>query len=243
MLRYARNDTVNAMTGLIITFLISAAIAHLVVVLLVRAEKGKLVKSVGKERQTLLDASAKLDQEMLDAIHAAEEMVPQHELVQITTEGENVRAQLSREAKKLEAAEARLKLLQTDIDQRENKHNEMKLGTEDSRAVVERLKAREEELAEEREQLTRALAEAKANLEKILPQAKLTDEQTELFAKLQSDLTVLEEHFLELADSYSVATERFKSLHFQHDEMEKEYKNLVEKQLSGADLGPDVAKR
>jgi len=219
---------------LIVTLVVAALIANVSVIIASRAVDGKVRKSLDKDRGALEATISAVTQELQLALDEASQMMPGEDLRKLSKDIQIIQAQIGRESKKLETAEGRLKILQTSIDDKEAAHNSLKVGKEESEQMAAQLLAYKEQWVAEGKQLEAKLAESRVHIDALSTELELTEGQKSILAEFLKSLDGAQEELREAVQLFEHSTERYLSLQHQHSEMEKEYKNLLEKQLANA---------
>ncbi len=203
------------------------------VMLVTRFLQGDIAKAAAKDREVYRERISKLDQEIEDLLEQSGEMSSRGELLKLEEELRKVENSLTEEIKKLEEEDSHIKRLQGEIDAKEAKQNQYKTGKEASNQLAEKLSADREQLLVEAKQLESDLALSLEKIAALMKQVETNSEDQKFLVQLNDSLKDGSSLLNELSLSYDAGTDRYVTLQKQYDEMEKEYKNLIEKQLSG----------
>jgi chromosome segregation ATPase len=218
----------------LITWFVWIIIAVIVLFISVNACRKLVTSSVGKERDELHCKIDELNKKIVREVDAAESMTSTEELENLKKNLEDLSSQIEQEKQKLAKNEETIKKLQEEIDGKELRHNELKVLQEDKQLTIETIKDKKELISGEAKQLETQLSDSKTSILNLLEELNLNEQQLEILNKLSTSLADSTSILSELTTVYNEASERFIKLKNQHIEMEKEYKNLVEKQLSGS---------
>lgn len=216
-----------------IALIASGALATGAIILSSRFLRGNLTKAARTDVEIAREKVAKIDVALENAFAQLESMVPYDEVVAQQTEITSFEERLAREKEALTNLEASLQTSQDDVDKKESKHNELKMGRENSAKVADELKANRERLISETEALESKVDEANTHLDSLKGTASLTKDQKTGLEEIANGLEKSKNHLGELKEVFDQASNRFVNLQAQYSQLELEYRNLVEKQLSG----------
>lgn len=77
------------------------------------------------------------------------------------------------------------------------------------------------------------MEESRSRVSALTADAAFSDEQREVLERLGDSLKGMAKHLDSLIENHVQSTERFLNLQTQYSELEKEYRKLVDKELSG----------
>ncbi|GEM_PF-6111559 len=218
---------------IIITLIVCGLLSSGAMLLTVKTLQGRVARSVGPEFDSLSARIKRFDVGIAGALGRTEGMAAFDELGKLETSLRELQARFETENANLKTMEKRLNDQQAQVDRKEAKQNELKQGREEFEQIADEIRANRDRLDSEAERLKKQLVESKVQLDSLSVGVGLTPEQQELMNDLASSLQKTQQHMNEMNDLYLQATQRFTNVQAQYAQLELEYRNLLEKQLSG----------
>ena len=129
----------------------------------------------------------------------------------------------------------KLQQAQSNVDTREAAHNKIKMGKEDCDRIADELRGNRESLLSQAQKLEKELEVSKTQMTVLAGETGLTAEQQRTVNDLNQHLSLAAMQFKETHDVFQQASQRFLNLQAQYAQLEKEFKNLVEQQMSGSE--------
>lgn len=216
-----------------IALVVSGGLATAAILLASKYLRGNLTKAAHADVEIARAKVAKVDQALEQAFKLIEAMVPYDEVVARQGEISGFEERLAKEKEALANLERSLQGSQDAVDAKEAKHNELKMGRENSAKIADELKASRERLMSETSALESQVNDAQTQLESLKGSNTLTKDQKTGIDEIAGGLEKSKKHLSELKEVYEQASNRFVNLQAQYSQLELEYRNLVEKQLSG----------
>ncbi|MCB0346542.1 MAG: hypothetical protein KDD66_15595 [Bdellovibrionales bacterium] len=195
--------------------------------------RGNLTKAAQADIDATKAKVAKIDRALEAAFSVIETMVPYDDVLSQQKEISGFEERLAKEKEALGKLEGSLAQSQDEVDQKESKHNELKMGRENSAKIADELKANRDRLIDETEALESQVSDAQTHLASLKGSTNLTKDQKAGVEEIASGLEKSKNHLSELKEVFEQASNRFVNLQAQYSQLELEYRNLVEKQLSG----------
>lgn len=118
------------------------------------------------------------------------------------------------------------------IANKEKLHNEIKKGRADNIKMADELIANKEALLNEMSVLQDQLADSKAQLDSLNEEVELTEAQKSALDEIKASLKATVTQLNELSVVYGQISKSFVTLEGQYQELEKEYRRLIEVELS-----------
>mgnify|MGYP000061131633 CR=1 FL=1 len=205
------------------------------VLLALRHFKGNISKALGPEFIELTTRIGALDGAIQGAIAYVKPLQPLEQLREAEAELQELQARLEKESKKLATLEAELQNRQSAVDKKESKQNELKQGKEEYEQIADEIRANRERLQSEAEKLQNQLENSKVELASLMTGLDMTDEQEKTMNDLLESLNRSKDHLFEMREVYQQATQRFTNVQVQYQQLELEYRNLLEKQLGATE--------
>lgn len=219
----------------ILTVFIAGIITTGIVFLAFRALSKQASASVGKERELIRAEIDKYDEARDRAIAALKEMVSLDEMAKIEADRVNLKQTVEVESGKVKKLEKDLEALQVRVDKQEAIHNELKRGKEDSDKLAAALRENKDRINEEAGALAVGLNQTITTVDKTLKGGQYGGYQNEL-NNLESALQTTAASLTEYAEIYTRGATRFVNLEKQYEELEREFRKLVDKALTGEEV-------
>jgi chromosome segregation ATPase len=214
----------------LLVMLIGCTVALYAVLRYLRAEASK---AVGKEREVFDIESEKLNGIIDGAIAKLGEMRSLDELNALEEKKAAIHSEFEAEKEKVKKIESELASLQGKVDKQEARHNELKKGKEEADRVADEVRSNKERLIAEAARLEQELVQSNSQMTTLAGELNLDAGQEAAFAEIQATLSNIA---AQLSDSHKIhdhTSSRFLSLQTQYSELEKEFRKLVDKELSG----------
>jgi chromosome segregation ATPase len=192
--------------------------------------------SIGKERDIIRDEIAKYDEAIERATNVLQEMVSLDEQSRIEAEREKILKDIEQEKAKVKKLEGELEALQVRVDKQETMHNELKRGKEDSDKLAKQLRENKERVQSEATELTTIAAKTIASLKASIAAGGYNATQVNELTNIENALTTTATALKEFSDVYTRGATRFVNLEKQYEELEREFRKLVDKALSGEEV-------
>lgn len=218
---------------LIVALILCGGLATGAVIISSKYLRGNLTRSAHEHVEAEKLKVAKVDLALERAFAIVDSMVPYDEVLSQQTEIQGFEERLAQAKEALAKLEASLQASQDEVDKKEAKHNELKMGRENSAKVADELKANRERLLSEATALESQVSEAQNQLQSLKSSTSLTKDQKAGIEEIAQGLQKSKTHLSELKEVFEQASNRFVNLQAQYSQLELEYRNLVEKQLSG----------
>lgn len=216
-----------------VCLLLGSGIAFFVMRLLSQRIRADLARSAGKDQETLSSKIQEFDKALDASLDALGSMVSLDELSVLDEQLRSLHADIEKEKVGLQELETELGRLQSDVDTRESKHNKIKQGKEEASKLADTLRVQTEQLSSDARKLEGQLTDTQQQMESLAAGATLSVEQKAAFAEVNGSVKKLSEEFHEVTEVHNQAKDRFLNLENQYQELEKEYRKLVEIELSG----------
>lgn len=220
------------MSSLIIA-LVGAAIAALASFIAVARTKKANSGTATSELGAIDAQSATLAGEIEQAIAYISQMDPLAESRALMGQIAALNAELDQEREKLAALEKQLSGAQSKVDKEENEHSNLKRGKEECQRIADEMRSNTERLAMEQSRLDSELQQSSAQMTMLASETSLTAGQSQALKQINEALNDSSSHLKSVANLHNLSSERFLNLEVQYTELEKEYRKLVEKELSG----------
>jgi len=205
-----------------------------VVYLIFRSLSKQASTSIGKERDIIRDEITKYDEALEVAISTLGTMVSLNEQANIEVEREKLKASIELEGAKVKKLEKELESLQQRVDKQELTHNELKKGKEDSDKLAAVLRENKDRLQAEANELSQVLSSATALINSSA--AKFEGREQQELATLENAMRITANGLKESAEVYARGALRFVNLEKQYEELEREFRKLVDKALTGEEV-------
>lgn len=219
---------------LLITLLVAGIAATVAVFIAGRKFRGTMTKSIMDQCIVATKRARQLDDGISRAFQRTDTMSPLEEVSRYKAELEAIEAKKAEEREKLNKLESKLQAAQSNVDEREAKHNKIKMGKEDCDRIADELRANGESLIAQAKKLEDELAASQKQISVLSGGAELSSAQQEAVNEISQHLATATEQLRETYEVYQQATQRFLNLQAQYAQLESEYKGLVEQQLSGS---------
>ena len=221
--------------GIIITFIVVGLLSSGAVLFFIRKLTKKSQESTGQDMSAGEDRIGELDQVMESAFKHVEGMVPLADARAIESKIAETMKQFGVEHAKLDQLEKSLAKAQKGVDTEEAAYNELKRGKDDAEQLADKIKADADRVDAETKRIENEIKESKDSLQKLGSEVALTADQKKAVDAIAASLNESSNRLKVLIESYSVASQRFVNLQSQYTELEKEYRKLVEKELSSGE--------
>jgi chromosome segregation ATPase len=192
--------------------------------------------SIGKERDIIRAEIEKYDQAIDRAISVMQGMVSLDEQSRIEAEREKLQKEIEQEKVKVKKLEADLEALQLRVDKQESTHNELKRGKEDSDKLAKQLRENKERIQAEATELSTIAADTIESIRAAVASGGYNATQVNELTNIQNALATTASALKEFSDVYTRGANRFVNLEKQYDELEREFRKLVDKALSGEEV-------
>ena len=190
-------------------------------------------KEVGKERDVFKAEIAKFDDAIEVALSSLSGMSPLSDVRELEEKRKKIAADFDVERGKVTKLEGDLAALQKKVDKQEARHNELKKGKEDADRIADDIRANQEKLLAESKKLESELGQSKAQMSALVSSLPLDADQRAAIKEITDAVEKLGEQLKTLMEVNEVTSGRFLALQTQYSELEKEYRKLVDKELSG----------
>ncbi len=221
--------------GIILTFIIVGLLSSGAVLFFIRKLTKKSQESTGLDMSAGEDRIGELDQVMENAFKQVEGMVPLADARAIEGKIAETMKQFAVEHAKLDQLEKSLARAQKGVDTEEAAYNELKRGKDDAEQLADKIRSDAERVDSETKRIETKIKESKNSLQKLGTEVALTADQKKAVDAIASSLNESSNRLKVLIESYTVASQRFVNLQSQYTELEKEYRKLVEKELSSGE--------
>jgi len=218
----------------IIFLVISGLVATGVVFFVFRTLSKQASASVGKERDVIANEIQIYDDAIERAVIKLDTMVSLDEKVQLAAEQANLQKALDVEKGKVKKIQADLQSLQERVDQQEAKHSELKRGKEESDALAKSLRENKQRLVDEAGTLSKACLEIVSGFSVV--SSKISKEQLAELEEIEETTKTASVQLKEFSEFYSRAATRFVNLEKQYAELEREFRKLLDKALTGEEV-------
>ena len=213
----------------------SGAFATAAVFVASRKFRGSITKGISDQLVGVTGRTKALDEAIQRAFSRTEGMVPYGDLITLRNEHQTVLDKKVAEAQKLATLEGKLQQAQGNVDIREANHNKIKMGKEDCDRIADELRANRETLVSQAKKLENELEVSKTQMNVLTGEMGLTAEQQRAVNDLNQHLGLASMQFKETHEVFQQASQRFLNLQAQYQQLETEFKNLVEQQMSGGE--------
>jgi chromosome segregation ATPase len=224
-----------AIVWILIVLILAGGLSTAAILFSVRVFSQQSSKSFGKDRDILKAESAKFDGIIERAAEYTRTMISLDEVKTIEAKKTQVLQVVAEERSRVKRVEQDLEQLQVKVDKQEAKHNELKKGKEDAERLADDIKANKERLLSEAKKLQDELQQSKSQMETILSEVDLNEEQISALKDITTSIEKMGAQMKELADIHTQSSGRFVNLQKQFSELEKEFRKLVDKELSGGE--------
>ncbi|MCC6221775.1 MAG: hypothetical protein IT291_11100 [Deltaproteobacteria bacterium] len=221
------------MSVFIVVSTVVAGLAAIGIMFIFRHFRNILSSSLTSSYETLGKHSNAIEKAIEQAFSRINGMLPLDNLTTHTQELLELSDKLKKEADKLSRVEEALRKTQVTIKEKEARHNELKIGRENSTTIAAELKATREQLKLEHQNLEIQLKESQSQLKELSNNTEITEEQQKAITEIEAAYNLACKHLDGLIQVYNQASGRYLNLQGQHEMLELEYRGLVEKQLSG----------
>ena len=218
----------------VMVFIIAGLVSTGVVLLALALFKKKITRAVGSDCEVVLTQNAEIAQAIDNVVKRLGEKTSFDEILKIEKEIKYLSDKVGAERHNVENLERRLHTAQETVDKKEAHQNQLKAGREDCDRVAGELAENKERLLLESERLKTELTQSNEQLELLAGELTLAPEQRAAFDGICHHLQQTSTHLAELIEIHSQSARRFLALQTQFDQLDKEYRNLVERQLDGA---------
>ncbi|MCC6933578.1 MAG: hypothetical protein IT292_10030 [Deltaproteobacteria bacterium] len=191
-----------------------------------------IARHITKDAGDLGAAIVELDDIINDLRSRLAKMVPNQQYEEIKAKIPQMETQLKTLQNTLAQVERELATQKGIINNKESLHNEIKKGRAESIKLADELIANKEILLNEMSLLQDQLADSKAQLDSLNEEVELTDAQKSALADIKTSLDSTVGQLNELAVAYGQISKSFVTLEGQYKELEKEYRRLIEVELS-----------
>lgn len=219
----------------ILVLITAGLVSSLVIFAFIFSFKRSVNRLVGSDLVMITVKNKRLAQLIEETIAKLSKKVSLDEDKRLQAELESLEERHAKEKHTLETMEKRLKVAQDSVDAKEARQNELKAGREDCERVAAELLAAQEQLLSESKKLALELADSTSQLEALSKQVAVTADHKNAFEEANKLVDEASNHLRELIEIHTQAGKRFTTLQSQYDSLDKEYRNLIEKQLAGGD--------
>lgn len=223
----------TALSFIWILFIACGALGTAATWLTFRGLREQVESAGGKEGLEINNEISSVDKAIERSSAHLEKMLSMDELQTISAQHKKVSDELNGEREQIKNFEARLENSQTIVQGQEKRHNELKRGKEEAERLAIELQANMEDLASESVKLQGELQSSKTKMSTLANETTLTEEQKAALQEIQDSLSSVLQQLMDLKQVSDQATERFLGLQTQYDELEQEYRRLVDKELEG----------
>ena len=227
--------TAHHLVTLIITLIVTGLVATGAVFGSVKVLRARATKSINKDSESIKNQIKQLDNLIDAGIKHIDGMVSLDEVIEVQSGRDKINADLEVERRKLAEKEKELELAQGQVDQQEQRHSELKRGKEGSENMSQQIQDKKAQLDAESERLNAELVQSKSQLDAFL---KENAKQIEPDQKIYMEETIrtldhMTKQLKDLVEVHEQASQRFVNLQRQYTELEKEYRRLVDREISG----------
>jgi len=219
-----------------ITLFIAGALTTGLVYYMFKRLSSQASVSVGKERDLIRAEVTKYDDAIANALTVLESMVSFDEQGKIEVEKAKLAASIEVEQGKVTKLEKDLESLQVRVDKQEAKHSELKKGREDSDKLAKTLRENRERVQAEATAMNAQLGSTITNLAAIAGTMKLDADALATLKALEDSMKVTGKQLVEFSEIYTRGATRFVNLEKQYEDLDKEFRRLVDKALSGEEV-------
>jgi chromosome segregation ATPase len=219
----------NALISLVVIGVFASMLTYLAFRLL----QAQASRSAGKERESVKAEVAKYDNAINLVIEKLNLMVSFDEISELDKRKAQIGEEVKVEQQKVEQLQTSLSKLQEKVDVQEAKHAELKKGREDSQRIADDIREKKEILAAEYDKLQGDLAQSQSQVSELSNGVEMDDGQKNALNDIQASLKSMLDHMNEVQEANKLATQRFMNLETQYTELEKEFRKLIDKELSG----------
>ncbi len=214
--------------------LVSGLLATGAVYFSVKSLKSRGTRELSKDSTSINNETKLYDDAIGSAIKVFDQMVSLDEVLALQNGRSQLLSELEIEKQKLSAKEKKLEQAQAAVDKQEQRHSELKSGKEGSEELAQQIQQNKVKLETEIERIRAEIEQVKGMVEAYSKEQ--TDDSKERKAQLDGTLQTLSQMSKQLSDlveTYDLAGQRFVGLQKQYSELEKEYRRLVDRELSG----------
>jgi len=190
-------------------------------------------KAVGKESDTVREQIRTLEGAIERSLSYVSPMAPLGEVKELEGQRGVILQQFEVEQGKVKNLEGDLQVLQKKVDKQEARHNELKKGKEDADRIADEIRTNQETLLLQTKRLESELDQSKAQLTAFSSNSALTADQKAGMAEIQATVEKLLVQLQALREVNEDTTGRFLALQTQYSDLEKEYRKLIDRELSG----------
>ena len=218
-----------------VVFLLFGLLSSGAVYFFIRKLTKKSHESTGSDMSASEGRITELDVVMEKALKHVETMVPLADARAIEGKIAETMKQYGIEHAKLEILEKSLAKAQKGVDTEEAHYNELKRGKDDAEQLSEKIRADSEKVEGESKRIENEMKAYKEQILALGAEPDVTADQKKSVESIGTSLGESTSRLKTLIESYTVASQRFVNLQSQYTELEKEYRKLVEKELSSGE--------
>lgn len=173
----------------------------------------------------------KINESIANALDYSTRLVPLESALERKREEKEIRAELEKELNTLKQLEIKLTSLQTEVEIAEASHHEIKRGKEASGELSKAIKDSKDKLEKEN---IKTMANLDLSLDQLSSLSKgltLNKDQDTGMKIIFNGISNSKKQIQTLVQAYKQSSGRFINLQAQHQDLEKEFTKLVEKEL------------
>lgn len=189
--------------------------------------------SVGEERGIIRTEISRFDEAISSALAKLADMVSLDEKIKLESEKKTVTSAIETENVKVKKLESQLTALQEKMDGQEARHSELKRGKENSDKFAAELNEAKDSVQSESGTIANSCVTLAETVAKASQNSKLSADQTVVIKSAQTILTDISNQLKEFTELYSRAVGRFVNLEKQYEELDKEFRRLLDQAISG----------
>lgn len=221
--------------GIFVVWLLFGLLSSGAVFFFIRTLKKKSLESTGQDMSASEGRITELDTAMEEAFKHVEAMVPLSEGKALEAKIAETMKQFGIEHAKLDTLEKALAKAQKGVDTEESAYNELKRGKDDAEQLADKIRGDSEKVEGETKRIENEIKQSKDQLLSLGSEVALTADQKKSVDAIAGSLNDSTNRLKTLIEMYTVASQRFVNLQTQYMELEKEYRKLVEKELSNGE--------
>ena len=219
--------------GLGITLVASGAVSTGIVFGALKLLKGQVTGSLLQKCAEEEERLEKLEEAISKNLGLLKPMKPYTTFLEKENTLKELQAKLESEKEALKKLDEALNRSQSQVDDKEEKQNELKMGKEKSEEFAKKLRSEEGQLKENSEATEAKFGEALSAYTTAIEGLNAEEEKQKSLQELQEQSEALKKHLSELAVLHEQSVSRYFALEGQFQQLENEYRGLVEKELSG----------
>jgi chromosome segregation ATPase len=202
--------------------------------LAVKSLRSRATRELNKDSTSINSVISQYDDAINNAIGIFDGMVSLDEIIALQSGRAQLLSELEIEKSKLSAKEKQLERAQTDVDKQEQRHSELKRGKEGCDEIVRELQENKGIVESETHRMLTEVSSVKDSLEQYAVEYEDSlREHRGQFDNMLQTLSHMSDQLSELSENHELAAQRFIGLQKQYSELEREYRRLVDREISG----------